>query len=430
MLVYNLKKVLVILLIALSASSVKAQQIHFIYLQAENGQPFYVKLNHKVVSSSAVGYLILPNLIDSVYQLVIGFPKNEFPEEGFDISIDKKNEGFLLKNFGEKGWSLFNLQTLAVLPGNSAANTNTVVVDTAKMQNDPFSKMLANVVKDSSILQKIEPVVATKDTSALQNNVVVADTSVNHADMQPAAAPSAITKLLSKNDQEGIQRVYIDNNDTVRVFIPSENLGIKKSEEKAIAENKNLNQLPDSSLVTSTAASRPHEDTITIVNDTLKVYKELVKSKNVEIKDSSISKNNQEQPAMIAEPVPVRKHRKPAIKDDNEIIILPKAVTSSRSNSDCKAFATDEDFLKLRKKMTAENSNDAMIQAAKKVFRSKCFSTEQIRNLSYLFLNDEGKYMFYDAAYAYVSDSDQYQILASQLTDEYYINRFKAMIHQ
>ena len=80
--------------------------------------------------------------------------------------------------------------------------------------------------------------------------------------------------------------------------------------------------------------------------------------------------------------------------------------------------------------MAAENNNEDMINAAKKVFRSQCFSTEQIRNLSYLFLNDEGKYMFFDAAYAYTSDSDQYANLESQLTDPYYITRFKAMIHK
>jgi len=71
-----------------------------------------------------------------------------------------------------------------------------------------------------------------------------------------------------------------------------------------------------------------------------------------------------------------------------------------------------------------------MIRIAKKVFRTRCFSTGQIKNLSFLFLTDEGKYMFFDAAYPYTSDSDQYNSLKSQLSDEYYINRFEAMIHK
>ena len=109
---------------------------------------------------------------------------------------------------------------------------------------------------------------------------------------------------------------------------------------------------------------------------------------------------------------------------------MPKVVKSSTINSDCKAFADDEDFLKLRKKMASENSDDNMIKVAKKAFHSKCFSTEQIKNLSFLFLTNEGKYMFFDAAYAFASDSNQYLTLQSQLTDSYYINRFKAMIHK
>ena len=79
--------------------------------------------------------------------------------------------------------------------------------------------------------------------------------------------------------------------------------------------------------------------------------------------------------------------------------------------------------------MAAENNEDDMIKAAKKVFKSKCFTTKDIKNLSTLFLNDEGKYNFFDAAYTYISDSDIFYTLENQLTNEYYLKRFKAMIH-
>ena len=80
--------------------------------------------------------------------------------------------------------------------------------------------------------------------------------------------------------------------------------------------------------------------------------------------------------------------------------------------------------------MASENSDDNMIKVAKKAFHLKCFSTEQIKNLSFLFLTNAGKYIFFDTAYPFASDSDQYNTLQSQLTDSYYINRFKAMIHK
>ena len=78
--------------------------------------------------------------------------------------------------------------------------------------------------------------------------------------------------------------------------------------------------------------------------------------------------------------------------------------------------------------MASENDKENMIKMAKKYFKSKCFSTAQIKDLSYLFLTDEGKYMFFDIAYAHTSDSDQYSSLESQLKDPYYRSRFEAMV--
>ena len=80
--------------------------------------------------------------------------------------------------------------------------------------------------------------------------------------------------------------------------------------------------------------------------------------------------------------------------------------------------------------MVGEDSDDEMISIAKKAFKAKCYMVEQIRNLSVLFLKDESKYAFFDMAYPYVSDSHHYKDLQGQLTDPYYINRFKVMIRQ
>jgi hypothetical protein len=478
-----LKRIFVILLMFVSALSVKAQQIHFVYLQTENGQPFYVRLNNKVLSSSPAGYIILPELKEGDYHLIVGFPKNEFPEEDFQIAIQKKNEGFLLKNFGEKGWGLFNMQSLALLPG-TAANIATASV---KIQDDPFSKMLANVVKDSSLLQNNEPVEAIIDTplqknekvivlkdTSLQNNepvkskidkslqknetaIDIKDTSLQKNEMsistpviknpEPVTVPvvaSPITRLLSAIDKEGMQMVYLDRsdnkNDTIRVFIPREKIQNPKAENSnTVVENnksKTTSVADTSQLTITPTIVKIESDTITLVNDTIRVYKERVQKKdtivNKKVSELEPDKLKTQVTQGVAPTDAKSDEKQPALKNENntEIIVLPKVVTSSKVNSDCKAFATDGDFLKLRKKMAAENNNDDMIRIAKKVFRTRCFSTEQIKNLSFLFLTDEGKYMFFDAAYPFTSDSDQYNSLKSQLSDEYYINRFEAMIHK
>jgi len=61
--------------------SIQAQQNHFIYIQADSRQPFYVKLDKKIYSSSASGYLILSRLQTGEYNLAVGFPQNEWPEQ-------------------------------------------------------------------------------------------------------------------------------------------------------------------------------------------------------------------------------------------------------------------------------------------------------------------------------------------------------------
>ncbi|MEI9808005.1 MAG: hypothetical protein WDO16_09115 [Bacteroidota bacterium] len=53
----------------------------------------------------------------------------------------------------------------------------------------------------------------------------------------------------------------------------------------------------------------------------------------------------------------------------------------------------------------------------------------KLKTLGILFINDNGKYKFFDVAYQYVSDTDNFPSLAAELKDEYYINRFKAMLH-
>ena len=128
-----------------------AQQDHFIYIQTENSQAFYVKIDKKIISSSASGYVIVSKLVEGIYHLSIGFPKKEMEEQNFVCSVDKKDKGYSLKNFGEKGWGLFNLQSMEI----TMAVTKTISSpDTKETKDDAFSNMLSTVVNDPGIRQK------------------------------------------------------------------------------------------------------------------------------------------------------------------------------------------------------------------------------------------------------------------------------------
>ncbi len=88
----------------------------------------------------------------------------------------------------------------------------------------------------------------------------------------------------------------------------------------------------------------------------------------------------------------------------------------------------ENDFFTLRKQMAAEIGDDKMVEEARKYFKAKCFSTIQLKNLSALFLDDGGKYKFFDAAYPFVTDMENFRSLQSELKDQGFVNRFKALV--
>ncbi len=107
---------------------------------------------------------------------------------------------------------------------------------------------------------------------------------------------------------------------------------------------------------------------------------------------------------------------------------LEKKVVPDNGKNKCINVATETDILKLRKKIAAETNDEARVDVAKKNLKIKCFTTAQVKNLSDLFRDDNGKYKFFDAAYSYVSDPDNFPGLQGELKDDYYLNRFKAML--
>ncbi|MFN8252382.1 MAG: DUF4476 domain-containing protein [Ferruginibacter sp.] len=373
------KKLRLFAMLIFVTAKLNAQQNHFIYLQTENKQPFYVKLDKKILSSSASGYLIIPKLPDGKASMIIGFPKNEWPEQKVTCTIDKKDAGYVLKNFGEKGWGLFNWQTMDVVMADTKKEEPVVVVET-KQENT-----VASVKTEAPVQQ--------------QENMPVQTVQKK----EPATPVSAVRRLLSNNTPDGTEMVFTDMvngvTDTIRLFIPADkkNGNIKAEapadvvKENPVKEEKPLQQEP--------SLPKLSEQPLAVKNEAAGVVEE-------------------KKPVQAELP-----------KEKPEMQEMPKAEPKTGiPNSDCKAQATEDDFMKLRKKMAAEDNDDDMVGVARKIFKSRCFTVEQVKNLSVLFLNDKGRYQFFDAAYPFVSDSYNFSSLQQLLSDEYYVTRFKAML--
>lgn len=407
----------------------RAQKVYFVYIQSESEQPFFVKMDEKLYSSTSSGYLLLSKLRDTVYNFSIGFPQNKWPEHKFSVTINRKDHGYLLKNFGEKGWGIYNLQTLAIQMGATlVSNKDQGKTDSKDVSQ--FTEILSKAADDPSLKEKpvksvaeekkpvtepvalkkekvdtikTEPVVArplekspgntelaeekmtTEPVVAKTENTVVQE-KTGSEDGVPANdykggtsyKPSLIKKWSESSTTEGFGLVFIDEDgtgqkDTIRLLIPNPKvveISVVKKEEEKKEEKKFVEII----------------DTIS----------------KVEEKITSIKPVMEEKPAEKSPP--------------NSVVV------------NCEVRAEETDFFQLRKQMAAAENDDEMIVLAKKYFRQKCFSTLQIRNLSVLFLSDQGKYSFFDAAYNYVSDPGSFASLQSEIKDEYYSNRFRAML--
>ena len=88
-------------------------------------------------------------------------------------------------------------------------------------------------------------------------------------------------------------------------------------------------------------------------------------------------------------------------------------------------IATDADFNLLKKQLQATKSELEMIANAEPTFGEKCFSTEQIKNLSKLFTTDKNKLAFFLSAKDCIYDGNNYASLQGQLSDPAIIKQFR-----
>ena len=158
-----------------------SQKTFFVYIQSEAEQPFFARINDKNISSSSSGYIILSQLKDSVYNFKIGFPQNRWPEQDFSIAIRSGDHGFLLKNFNEKGWGLFDLQTLSVVMSGKK--------ESAKVRNEPqavslFTEVLSKAANDPSLREKPVFAVVKEEKSVSPESVVRQEIPVKEKELQ------------------------------------------------------------------------------------------------------------------------------------------------------------------------------------------------------------------------------------------------------
>lgn len=192
---------------------------HFIYIQSETKDPFFVLMNGKNYSSTINGYLILAKLQNGLYNLIIGFPKDKYQEQKFNCAIADNDLGFSLKQNSNKQWELFNLQDFTTVSTGQKATaaepinvlpTISVAIDST-VTTKPSTK---NISENNTANKAPSQQVLTAEKPLAEGGSVTLHPSSNTS-IRP------ITIISSVLSETGIMQVYIDKNDTISVFIPN-----------------------------------------------------------------------------------------------------------------------------------------------------------------------------------------------------------------
>lgn len=285
-----------------------------------------------------------------------------------------------------------------------------------------------------SIKQEMQVEVVTNN-----NNAVVKKDTVKAAPVTKAEVAEQIKKETWSTASAPEKKVSVT--DTTTIILESSQM------KKAATEEPQPLYRPK--VETKTEPAKP------VVEEKLKavVPPPVIKEEKIEVKPEPVKP---EETKKESEPAPVKTEKeaiKPAV--DSTVAVVktepqpavevkkpkdekPKAVEPEKKaepagklvmiNSDCVKLATDNDVDKMRVKMMAESDLQKKLTVANKYFKTMCLYAKQIKGLSELFPNDEGRYKFLEMAYPFAADTANFKQLYELLSDEDYVTKFKKLV--
>ena len=123
---------------------------HYVFIEAEGQQPFYLKKGGDTYSSSATGFIILSKINSKDIDFVIGFPNKLYPEVSFRILAVQQDRGFALRQLEGKGWVLVDRQNASVISGGVVDSRQPL--SSATTSSVGFADLLADATGDKTLL--------------------------------------------------------------------------------------------------------------------------------------------------------------------------------------------------------------------------------------------------------------------------------------
>ncbi len=476
-----MRTLLLSLLIFLIPGTVISQHYHFVYIQGDNQQTFYLKKSGELISSSATGFVILPKLQAGTHQFIVGFPKNQWPEYEFQVEIKSSDRGFTLKNFNDKGWGLFDLQSLEVIMGKRIDPPKVQALPETPKSNDPFAVILASAVGDEGIRETAlvamkfdkpapvavktpppAPVAKTEtappgkpvqtETAKLptveepKNAVKTVDEPKTIAQNTPPAKTATQgatvkeeTKVVAQNEPAKTpdSKSVAAPPPVVKTEEPVKKEEVKpppvvKTEEPVKKEEVKAPPAFESAPVIATIPAQSKPDSVTVKSESKTADPKNVYQLNRQIRKISEIRSWKTTELIFIDTYGSVTDTITVIIDDvvqeepGQQVTTAKAPPSNRT--DCKEMASEKDMLNLRKKVLRQKTEEEMLELTLKDIKSKCYSVDMLQSTSYVFVSDKMRYSLFEGAYAYIYDPSSYSKLERLLSTEEYINRFRDLI--
>ncbi|MGZ8539532.1 MAG: hypothetical protein ACXWV6_02720 [Chitinophagaceae bacterium] len=355
------------------------------------------------------------------------------------MTIKSKDYGYLLKNFGEKGWGLFDLQTMSVLMSGTVAREKAGKTELREVS--AFTEILSRAANDPTLKEK--PVFAVNKKEEKKETVQPAVAKTEKIVPQEQSVVESLVQTKRDEKSENIQPPGTKESKVVIIGQPADEPGIqlKKEDPPIVRAEIEKKEASPAGLTGDEIVSQKEK----IKTSTLKEYKRSVVVKRSESSttegfgltfvDQYANGQNDTIQIIIPNSNKLVAETRDQSTDSKKFLDITESsvenkstVASGIAKTNCSSSASENDFLKLRKKMAGHKTEEAMINEAKRAFTVKCFKIVQIKNLGNLFLNEASKFQFYEAAYPFSSDRDNFAVLQSELKENYFIHRFNNLV--
>lgn len=349
------------------ASNLFAQ--HYVFIEADGQQPFYLKKNGETYSSTGTGFVILSKLNTKDIEFVIGFPNNLFPEVAFKVNGLVRDRGFLLKQTDGKGWVLVDRSSAELISGGLVAAKTTF---TAAPSSVGFAELLVDVTGDKTLVDK-SSLIFTPVVKPTTDNAKSKTTS-------PATKSPVGPKQINKPTGLGTIRSYIQSDDTFALRITYFEKGAKDNWDTIYVEIEKILEK-----ASPRASAKIDLNAGTVVNL--------------------------------------------AAQDNESNKVIAATVSDLNPSADCvNPIALPRDIRELQRRISRAPSFDAQVEIAIKALSEKCYTTKQVKELGTAFWDEQNRLIFFTRARKWVVDPALYGELEKSFLQEGSVKAFREMM--